>query len=56
MYFRLLTEEEVDNAIDEWHNNDKLDCALHEYLGWTWNEYAYWVETCELPQKDKYKE
>lgn len=55
-YQRLLTNEEVDQAVEEWHNNDLLTCELHEYLGWTWTEYARYVETCELPKPDKYKD
>lgn len=55
-YPRLLTDEEVDQAVEEWHERGFLTCKLHEYLGWTWAEYAHWVETCELPKSDKYKD
>lgn len=55
-YTRLLTEEEVSAAMDEWCSDDSLNCALHEYLGWTWVEYAHYVGTGELPKPDKYKD
>ena len=31
--------EEIDDAIDEWHSSD-TPCELHEYLGFTPEEYA----------------
>lgn len=36
--------EAIDTAIDEWHEWDNSGMELHEYLGWTWEEYAAWVE------------
>jgi len=42
-------DEAVDDLIDEWHENDSLDCKLHEYLEWTEDQYSRWVETCKLP-------
>jgi hypothetical protein len=37
-----LTQEQVDDLIDEWHTSDsKLE--LHEYLGWSLYEYRMWV-------------
>ncbi len=33
----------VDDAIDAWHEGDGK-VPLHEYLGWTREEYRAWVE------------
>ena len=43
-----LTEEEVDNRIERWHTGAST-MPLYEYLGWTWEQYAHWVETEEIP-------
>ena len=32
-----MTDEEIDNLIDEWHHSDSK-LPLHEYLGMTWVE------------------
>lgn len=31
--------EDIDDAIDEWHSSE-VDCELHDYLGFTQDEYA----------------
>lgn len=41
---RRLSEEELDERIDAWHNGDGDDLELHEYLGVSWQDYAAWVE------------
>jgi Ca2+-binding EF-hand superfamily protein len=44
-----LTEEKVDQLIEEWHNgNSPLE--LHEFLGMTNEQYSRFVESNELPQ------
>lgn len=40
----MYTDEEIDNLIDEWHNDPRITKPLHEFLGWTWLEYKRWVE------------
>lgn len=45
-----VTEENIDQYIEEWHNSS-TDLELHEYLGLTWEQYARWVEKGELPKK-----
>ncbi|MDX6670920.1 MAG: hypothetical protein QOI91_1283 [Solirubrobacteraceae bacterium] len=34
---------DVDNYVDRWHRSDS-DEELHDYLGFTWEEYALWTE------------
>lgn len=38
------TEDELDDAVAAWHDGDGDGLELHEYLGWTWEEYGAWVE------------
>jgi len=42
-----LTPEELEARIDAWHNGDGEGQELHEYLGWTWEQYKNWVKTGE---------
>jgi hypothetical protein len=37
-----VTDEMLDDKIDEWHNNANCN-MLHDYLGMTWSEYGEWV-------------
>lgn len=37
----------IDDLIDAWHDGAGEDQALHEYLGWTWEQYKKWVENNE---------
>ncbi|MGY1946670.1 hypothetical protein [Nocardia asiatica] len=39
-----MTDDEIDDLIDAWHNGAGYGMPLYEYLGWTWNEYKAWVE------------
>lgn len=34
-------DELVDAAVSAWHESR---CELHEWLGWTWEEYSAWVK------------
>lgn len=43
------TEEAVDTLVGLWHDGAGLGLELHEFLGWTWREYARWVERSVLP-------
>lgn len=45
-----MTETELDDLVDYWHTHKELKMPLHEYLGWTWHEYALWVHTSEMPK------
>jgi len=38
----LMSDEEIDRLIAEWHDGDS-PLPLHEYLGMTWDAYAAWV-------------
>lgn len=55
---RPRTEAEVERRIEEWHQRERKWrdtgpplVSLHESLGWTWEEYAAWVETGRLPSE-----
>ena len=43
-----MTDDDVHDAIDRWHD-DGGSQEIYEFLGWTWEQYAQWVETGELP-------
>ncbi len=41
-----------DDMISEWHERTVPEGRareLHDFVGWTWQEYKYWVETNEPP-------
>jgi len=54
-----MTESEVDSRVELWHSMprsdwERLGCpSLHAFLGFTWDEYARWVQTGEIPQADR---
>lgn len=37
------TETQIYQAIDAWHDGAGEDLTLHDFLGWSWAEYAAWV-------------
>lgn len=40
-----MTDEEIDDKIEEWHQTSSYkELSLHEFLGWTWQQYKNWVE------------
>lgn len=45
-----MTPEEVDDAIERWHTGDS-ELPLHEFLGWSRQEYSIWVETNVIPNR-----
>lgn len=49
----IVTEENIDDLIEKWHDGDSK-LPLHEYLGLTFEEYAYFVEKGELPHHLKH--
>jgi hypothetical protein len=38
-----MTNEELDDLVDRWHNGEGEGLELHEYLGMTWEEYEQWL-------------
>jgi hypothetical protein len=45
----------VEARIAEWHARpptDEIGETLHGFLGWTWQEYAAYVERGVLPEQD----
>lgn len=46
---RPQTEEELEKLIEDWHTSYN-ELLLHEFLGWTWEEYKTWVETEQIPK------
>lgn len=47
-----LTVEELEDKISTWHDapsdSHLASVPLHEYLGWSWEQYKHWVETGEI--------
>lgn len=42
--FVVVSEEEINDMIDEWHFTDAcLDYKLHEYLGMSQEDYSIWA-------------
>jgi hypothetical protein len=39
---------DIDDSIDHWHNTHEDNLELHEYLGFTWLEWGYYVESGDL--------
>lgn len=46
-----MDNEALEDLIDQWHHGAGGSQELHEFLGWTWREYAHWAETCQMPQR-----
>lgn len=46
---KALTEDEVELRMAAWHGGSGGISKLHEYLGWTWDEYTRWANGAELP-------
>lgn len=49
-----MTEEEVMDKIDEWHEGNS-ELELHEFLGWTWEDYGRWAMTGLMPGETFYE-
>ena len=42
--------KQIEKMIEDWHFNGAGEGQeLHEYLGWTWEEYVTWVNTGIIP-------
>lgn len=48
----MLSEEQIDDKIDEWHAGD-TGVPLHEYLGMTHEEYKHFLENTTQSLKDE---
>lgn len=40
--------EQIDDFIDNWHKNRDIKIPLAEYLGFTEQEYAWWVREDDI--------
>lgn len=49
---KVTTLLEVEEKIAEWHEKTDIKMEIHEYLGWTKEEYMKYLETQELPKDD----
>ncbi len=38
-----VLEDEIDDFVDNWHEDEKTTLELHEYLGMSWDEYSIWA-------------
>lgn len=46
------TDAEIDDAIEAWHASEGPAGQLHEWLGWTLDEYWNWVKSPDqIPDK-----
>jgi hypothetical protein len=46
------TGQQVNDAVNAWHSGAGCGMELHEYLGWTWDEYVLWVRDAgEIPAR-----
>lgn len=49
-----VTEEFVDDLVEEWHENDNMPTSLHAFViantGWSMAEYNLWAVTGRLPK------
>jgi hypothetical protein len=46
---KITDEKEIDGAIDKWHEDKEDDRTLWDVLGWTRDEYDFWLLTGEIP-------
>jgi len=46
-----VTEDEIEDRIEAWHEGEGPDGDLPEFLGWTEQEYNRYVETGEIPRR-----
>ena len=44
-----MDNNKIDDMVDEWHDGAS-ELLLHEYLGWTFQEYKTWVESSVPPR------
>jgi hypothetical protein len=46
---RKLTEDEIDNIVERWHNHEWRRLELWQALGWTLETYKHWVVSGDVP-------
>ena len=44
---------DVDAAVEAWHSGAGDGLELHEYLGWSWEQYARWVDDGIAPDEEE---
>lgn len=37
------SDEIINKVVEEWHEGGGFGVKLHEWLGWTWDDYAAWL-------------
>lgn len=47
----MYSKKELEDLIDEWHRGVGAQ-PLHEFLGWSWDEYRHWVYTNRQPNAE----
>lgn len=50
----MYTTDEIESLVKEWHqctDSRWSEASLHEFLGWSWDEYKHWAETGEQPDR-----
>lgn len=48
-----MTQDEIDDLIDQWHENGQTSMPLYEFLGWTNEEFDQYVRTGKAPKGDR---
>jgi hypothetical protein len=43
------TETDIAERVKLWHDSEANEVSLHEYLGWTWEDYCEWVMYGTIP-------
>jgi hypothetical protein len=46
---RQALNERLDEQVEEWHHGEGGAMPLHQYLGMTWEQYAFWTENGDIP-------
>lgn len=49
---KQLTTTQIHGKIGEWHDRTDDGQSLHDYLGWTWEQYKTWAETGKIPESE----
>ena len=44
-----VSTDDIDDAVERWHELPEDGKSLHEYLGMTWDEYCEWVQDGVVP-------
>ena len=48
-----MQSADLDAAVEAWHSGAGDGLELHEYLGWSWVQYARWVDDGIAPDEDE---